>query len=513
MGISASSLINPFSVLRGQKRRRSDDSSDSDTESFLEETLNTPKRKKLLTTAKYIYQALYKEEKNSDVTVIALGKPWHLHKIYLCQSPYFKSMFGGSWRESFQDIVHIKIADPRITLDSLSTVFGSLYLDEIVIEPKEVISILATATLFQLEGIIEQCTLVMRDTINTKTAVNYYEAACEYGVTNVKEAAFKWLLVNLMGYFYDHVKWLKEVSVELMTQLISSPDLFVIQTEFTIYILLRYWMYLKLHSENDDEYTDNDFEPKKFFQERQDKTPFLLTKQGKPFAKAFQALRLQHILMHHLDIEMLQKDNIIPNEWINPTVLHQWHSMLRIDQSLDKGPKEISDELFYKHSLRCGRLLPIEGNHMWRWTGFNFGLDLILILEERSFRIKRNHRFENGSLLSLQPKRYILLRVTVACLNEQRQIHHIQTTPIRGFNLSRNEEVSLFKLERELVFPLLVSVNLLVKTPNSELNSNLNLNDSNNESTIQLDSNIIINNNDDKPINSIKSTLENNYKG
>lgn len=62
-----------------------------------------------------------------------------------------------------------------------------------------------------------------------------------------------------------------------------------------------------------------------------------MTKQGKPFAKAFQALRLQHILMHHLDIEMLQKDNIIPNEWINPTVLHQWHSMLRIDQSLDKG--------------------------------------------------------------------------------------------------------------------------------------------------------------------------------
>lgn len=54
---------------------------------------------------------------------------------------------------------------------ALSTVFGSLYLDEIVIEPKEVISILATATLFQLEGIIEQCTVVMRDTINTKVII------------------------------------------------------------------------------------------------------------------------------------------------------------------------------------------------------------------------------------------------------------------------------------------------------------------------------------------------------
>lgn len=75
------------------------------------------RRKKLLTTAQYIYKTFYIEERNSDISVMALGKVWHLHKIYLCQSPYFSSMFNGSWREREQKFIAIEIIDPKITLD------------------------------------------------------------------------------------------------------------------------------------------------------------------------------------------------------------------------------------------------------------------------------------------------------------------------------------------------------------------------------------------------------------
>lgn len=70
-----------------------------------------------MTTTQYIYQALFKEQKNSDIAIMALGKVWNLHKVYLSQSPYFYSMFNGSWKESCQDFVHIKILDDRITLE------------------------------------------------------------------------------------------------------------------------------------------------------------------------------------------------------------------------------------------------------------------------------------------------------------------------------------------------------------------------------------------------------------
>jgi BTB/POZ domain-containing protein 13 len=171
------------------RKRRRDESEDEDNDpDMLEKTLHTPE-KKPLSTAQYIYRALFKEGNNSDVTIIALGKSWKLHKVYLCQSPYFASMFSGSWRESRQDIVEIKITDPNINLDSLCRVLGSLYLGEITLEPAELIPTLATATFFHLDGIIDHCTELMIETMNAERADKYYDAACEYGVIKVKNVA------------------------------------------------------------------------------------------------------------------------------------------------------------------------------------------------------------------------------------------------------------------------------------------------------------------------------------
>lgn len=60
--------------------------------------------------------------------------------------------------------------------------------------------------------------------------------------------------------------------------------------------------------------------------------------------------------------------------------------------------------------MRCGRLLTEPGYHKWRWTGFHFGLDLILIADARVFSLRRLHRNEHERLLSLQMKRNILVR-------------------------------------------------------------------------------------------------------
>lgn len=127
-------------IIRGRKRKHEEIESDSGDEmdSSIRKSLNTPikydflllyfkllleltlifsYRKKLLTTPQYIYKTFFVEEQNSDVSVMALGKVWHLHKIYLCQSPYFASMFNGSWREREQNFIAIEIIDPKISLD------------------------------------------------------------------------------------------------------------------------------------------------------------------------------------------------------------------------------------------------------------------------------------------------------------------------------------------------------------------------------------------------------------
>lgn len=123
----------------------------------------------------------------------------------------------------------------------MSTVLGSFYQDEVSLEPKEVISILATATLFQLQGLIDQCTEIMIETTNIKTVVPYYNAAVSYGVPEAKMAAKKWLEVNLLGYGWRYPTFLREITPEFMAELINSPGLVAMQTEFCLYMMLREW--------------------------------------------------------------------------------------------------------------------------------------------------------------------------------------------------------------------------------------------------------------------------------
>jgi BTB/POZ domain-containing protein 13 (germ cell-less protein-like 1) len=63
-------------------------------------------------------------------------------------------------------------------------------------------------------------------------------------------------------------------------------------------------------------------------------------------------------------------------------------------------------------------------------------------------------------------KRQFLIRTTLASLNELRQVKHQQTTGIKSICLDRNEECLLLVMDKELTYPLQISVNLLVVTPN-----------------------------------------------
>lgn len=73
-------------------------------------------------------------------------------------------------------------------------------------------------------------------------------------------------------------------------------------------------------------------------------------------------------------------------------------------------PLECDEKTFYQACLRCGRILEDDGYQKWRWTGFNFGVDLVLVSDKGSLNIKRHHRTETERLLSLQSKRNIMIR-------------------------------------------------------------------------------------------------------
>ena len=120
--------------IRATKRKNSETDGDSDNNDL-------HPRKKLMTTSNYIYETLFEKGEGSDITVTALGQTWKLHLIYLKQSQYFDSYFGGRWPTPEDNCINLEIPDSHIDAMALHTVFGSLYCDEIKIPPNRAVNV------------------------------------------------------------------------------------------------------------------------------------------------------------------------------------------------------------------------------------------------------------------------------------------------------------------------------------------------------------------------------------
>jgi hypothetical protein len=67
-------------------------------------------------------EKLFTEGAASDITIVFKRETFEggkkvmkLHKIILCQMPYFEALFGAQWIESESNSVEINITDENIT--------------------------------------------------------------------------------------------------------------------------------------------------------------------------------------------------------------------------------------------------------------------------------------------------------------------------------------------------------------------------------------------------------------
>lgn len=452
---------------RGHKRKHEDD--DEKEDETIQTELNTPKKKKLRTTSKYIYQTLFVEGRNSDVKITALGQEWRLHRIYLCQSDYFSSMFSGSWTESDKKEINMTIPDYNIDREALAIAFGSLYQDDISITPNHVVSVLAAATLLGLDGLIQQCANIMQETISSATACFYHTASITYGLQIVQQSCIEWLEKNLLA--SQNVKLLTSLSPALMTQIISSSNLFVIQVEMDIYSLLKKWVFLQLNINWNGSFKDLLIESDTFFKSHKSKNcrAFLETELGLPYGEVFRGLRLWHIMNDATSTNLLEEDMILPLSWVLPVYRDQWHQLLKIEQGTDIGPEGENHPDFSQMCLRVGRILPKDSEFCWRWTGFNYGVDILVTVTNRLLLIKRNCSGMNcaGSVSQTNNRRF-LYRISVASFDNKGQTKYFKSTGIKSASLGRDEETAVLSIERNVKFPVHVSANFLFFTPISD---------------------------------------------
>ncbi|KAM9793911.1 germ cell-less protein-like 1 [Syngnathus typhle] len=430
---------------------------------------DTPRRKKLKSTSNYIYQTLFLNGENSDISICALGQEWKLHKLYLCQSGYFSSMFSGSWKESKMMEINLEIPDQNIDIEALQVVFGSLYRDDVLIKPSGVVSILAAACMLQLDGLIQQCGETMKENISAKTVCSYYASACIYALDSVMKKCLEWLLNNLMT--HQNVDLMKEIGMEMMVQLIQSSDLFVMQVEMDVYTALKKWMFLQLNPMWDGPIkhllADADAWLCKHRTNLCVSKPFLSTDEGAPFSSVFKYVRLQYIVNDLASARILERDNILPPDWLTAVYKTQWFAMLRTEFDNDNGPQEANKEEFEFSSMRCGRKLTKDGDYCWRWTGFNFGFDLLVTYTNRFIIFKRNTLSQPcGGAVSLQPRRHLAYRLRLASFDNHGKLVCSRSTGYQLLTLEKDQEYVVMNLDSRLLsFPLYVCCNFLYTSP------------------------------------------------
>ncbi|XP_057675466.1 germ cell-less protein-like 1 [Corythoichthys intestinalis] len=451
------------------KRKRNTQCDCEDEKEDDDAVLDTPRRKKLKSTSNYIYQTLFLNGENSDIRISALGQEWNLHKLYLCQSGYFSSMFSGSWKESNMIEINLEIPDQNIDIEALHVVFGSLYRDDVLIKPSGVVSILAAACMLQLDPLIQQCGETMKENISSKTVCGYYASSCIYGLDSVMKKCLEWLLNNLMT--HQNVELMKEIGTELMEQLIQSSDLFVMQVEMDVYTALKKWMFLQLDPLWDGPIkqllSDADAWLCKRRTDLCEREPFLNTEEGAPFARVFKHVRLQFIVNDLASARILEKDNILPSDWLLAVYKTQWFAMLRTEFDNDNGPQETNKEEFELSSMRCGRKLTKDGDYCWRWTGFNFGFDLLVTYTNRFIIFKRNTLSQPcGGAVSLQPRRHLAYRLRLASFDNLGKLMCSRSTGYQLLTLEKDQEYVVMNLDSRLLsFPLYVCCNFMYTSP------------------------------------------------
>ncbi|XP_054569419.1 germ cell-less protein-like 1 [Eptesicus fuscus] len=423
-----------------------------------------PHRKHTKDSSGSVYEALFLRGEGSDVQIRALGEVWNLHRVYLCQSGYFASMFSGAWREATMNTIELQMPDENIDREALHEALGSLYEDSVLIQPRRVVPILATASMLQLDELIQQCGEIMEETVSVQTVCSYYYSAGSYGLPNIRTMCFQWLLDNLMTHHSEEL--MREINLDIMEELIVSSELLVMEVEMDVYTMLKKWMYLQLQPTWRGPHRALLSDANLWFARSKrelDGTPFLETPQGRAFVPVFQHLRLAYIVCDLPSARIIDQDALIPATWLTPVYKEQWLALLRAEQTRELGPIAVHVSNFQGNTMRCGHRVHREEPCSWRWAGFNFGWDLVVCYASRRVTFRRSALNNSHGLgVSLLWQRKIAFRLCLVSLDRAGRTVFRKDTEYQVLSLGKDEELEVANLgNQDVVFPIYVACNFL----------------------------------------------------
>ncbi|KAH0469483.1 hypothetical protein IEQ34_001041 [Dendrobium chrysotoxum] len=164
----------------------------------------------------------------SDIMVQAMGSTYHLHRLILSRSSYFRNMLHGPWKEAAAPNLVLQIDDPNVNSEAITIAFAYLYGHHPKLNDDNAFRVLASASFLDLQDLCAICTDFIISELWTSNFLAYqvFAESQDYGIHGERVRNACW------GYLCQSATMeLREVLPKLSSQtlhaLLTSDELWV----------------------------------------------------------------------------------------------------------------------------------------------------------------------------------------------------------------------------------------------------------------------------------------------
>ncbi|KAK2645901.1 hypothetical protein Ddye_021096 [Dipteronia dyeriana] len=164
----------------------------------------------------------------SDIVVQAMGSTYHLHRLILSRSSYFRNMLHDPWKEATAPVVTLRVDDNNVNGDAIAMALAYLYGHHPKLNDSNAFRVLAAASFLDLQDLCAICTDFIISELWTSNFLAYQVFAenQDYGIHGERVRNACWGYLCQSG-----AVELKEVLPKLSSQtlhaLLTSDELWI----------------------------------------------------------------------------------------------------------------------------------------------------------------------------------------------------------------------------------------------------------------------------------------------
>ncbi|KAE8736048.1 BTB/POZ domain-containing protein isoform 2 [Hibiscus syriacus] len=164
----------------------------------------------------------------SDIVVNAMGSTYHLHRLIISRSSYFRNMLQGPWKEANAPIVTLNVDDNNVNSEAIAIALSYMYGHHPKLNDNNAFRVLAAASFLDLQDLCAICTDFIISELWTSNFLAYqvFAESQDYGIHGERVRNACWGYLCQSG-----AMELKEVLPKLSSQtlhaLLTSNELWV----------------------------------------------------------------------------------------------------------------------------------------------------------------------------------------------------------------------------------------------------------------------------------------------